>query len=176
MATNSYTKCFYCSNPISLHNQFCSINCKDAFYSSLQSMKDDEEKEQMENEIIFNYEEEYFSYMNEVLSKQFSEDFVRKMKARVFMGFHRYGESKKYKEEKKYDILKTIEKHLRLYNETGNAERLVDAANYLMIEFMHPQHPNAHFVADEEEDAEKRIGIVETLLRVEDENKKGLTE
>jgi hypothetical protein len=136
----------------------------------------------MENENILNYEkgtsiESYIKYANEVLSKQFSEDFVRKMKARVFMGYHRYGESKRYKEETKYDILKTVEKHLRLYNETGNSERLVDAANYLMIEFMHPQHPNAHFKADEEEDEGKRIGIVkqvETILRVEDEEKKGL--
>jgi hypothetical protein len=130
-------------------------------------------------ETVFEYEEgtppeKYFQYMNEVLQKQFSEDFVRKMKARVFLGYHRYGESKQYKEQKKYDILKTIEKHLRLYNETGNAERLVDAANYLMIEFMHPQHPNAHFEADEEEDVEKRIGVVETLLRVEDELDKNI--
>lgn len=31
--------------------------------------------------------------------------------------------------------------------EPGNVEYLIDAANMLMIEFMHPAHPNAHYKA-----------------------------
>jgi len=34
---------------------------------------------------------------------------------------------------------------IRKYHATGNTEWLIDAANYCMIEFMHPSHDNAHF-------------------------------
>lgn len=33
----------------------------------------------------------------------------------------------------------------------GNTEYLVDAANFLMIEFMHPAHPKAHYRATDKE-------------------------
>lgn len=41
----------------------------------------------------------------------------------------------------------SAEERLRLYRETGNTEWLVDLANFAMIEFMHPSHPQAHFRA-----------------------------
>lgn len=115
--------------------------------------------------------------MNEVLSVQFSEDFIQKMKARVFVGFYRYGQSKQYAETNKYDIIETIKARLRLYQDTGNKEHLVDAANFIMIEYMYPQHPNAHFESVEEEDPTKRAGVVrsaETLLRYDAEMKRGI--
>ena len=115
--------------------------------------------------------------MNEILSVQFSDDFVRKMKARVFVGFHRYGQSKVYAENNKYDIMETIKARLKLYADTGNQEHLVDAANFIMIEYMYPQHPNAHFESVEEEDPAKRAGVVrnaETLLRYETETQRGI--
>lgn len=119
--------------------------------------------------------ESQLALMKEILEYQFSEDFVRKMKARVFVGYHRYGQSKQYAIENKYDILETIKKRLEKYRETGNKEHLVDAANFIMIEYMYPQHPDAHFESIEEEDPSKRVGLVkaaETLLRLDDENKK----
>lgn len=115
--------------------------------------------------------------MNEILSVQFSEDFVRKMKARVFVGFHRYGQSKQYAETNQYDIIETIKARLKLYQDTGNQEHLVDAANFIMIEYMYPQHPNAHFESVAEEDPNRRAGVVaktETLLRYNDEIKRGI--
>lgn len=115
--------------------------------------------------------------MNEILAVQFSEDFVRKMKARVFVGFHRYGQSKQYAETNKYDIIETIKARLKLYSDTGNQEHLIDAANFIMIEYMYPQHPKAHFESVEEEDPTRRAGVIrqtETLLRYDDEMKKGI--
>lgn len=115
--------------------------------------------------------------MNEILSVQFSEDFIRKMKARVFVGFHRYGQSKQYAETNKYDIIETIKARLKLYQESGNQEHLVDAANFIMIEYMYPQHPNPHFEAVAEEDPNRRAGVVrktETLLRYGAETKRGI--
>ena len=41
----------------------------------------------------------------------------------------------------------SAEERLRLYRETGNTEWLVDLANFAMIEYMHPSHPQAHFRA-----------------------------
>ncbi len=99
------------------------------------------------------------------------------MKARVFLGFYRYGPSKQYAENNKYDIIETIKKRLDAYVETGNQEHLVDTANFIMIEYMNPQHKNAHFLSVEEEDETKRLGVVkqvETLLRADDEMQKGL--
>lgn len=121
-----------------------------------------------------------YEQMKQILSVQFSEEFVRKMKARVFFGYFRYGESKRYKTEKKYNIKDTIQKRLDKYWETGNSEHLVDTANFLMIEYMHPQHPNAHFESIEEEDESKRLGVVrnikdaEALIRADNENERGL--
>lgn len=105
---------------------------------------------------------------------QWDEEFIAKMQARMFVGFFRYGDTKRYAESGRYDIIKTIEKYLGLYKEDGNMEHLVNMANYMMIEFMYPQHPNAHFKSIEEEDVVKRIGVVETLIRVDNEEEKGL--
>jgi hypothetical protein len=123
--------------------------------------------------------EDSIRYVKSVLLQQFSEDFVRKMKARMFVGYHRYGQSKQYAESNKYDIIETIKKRLQAYVDTGNKEHLVDTANFLMIEYMYPQHPNAHFESIEEEDINKRLGVVkntdiETLLKTEDELNRGL--
>lgn len=108
---------------------------------------------------------------------QWSEDFVRKMMARMFFGYYRYGPTKQYAETNKYDIMATIAKRLQAYKETGNKEHLVDAANFILIEYMYPQYPDAHFESVEEEDEEKRLGVVktvETLLRLDEENERGL--
>lgn len=41
--------------------------------------------------------------------------------------------------------------------EPGNAEYLVDAANMLMIEFMHPAHPKAHYTATDSAGSPGRV-------------------
>jgi len=123
--------------------------------------------------------EDQLELMNRVLSAQISEDFIRKMKARMFVGYFRYGESTQYKKDHSYKIVDTIQKRIAAYEETGNLEHLIDAANFCMIEYKAPQHPDAHFETVEEEDHTKRLGIVrdaETLLRYEDETKRGLLE
>lgn len=39
------------------------------------------------------------------------------------------------------------------YLETGNKEELMDAANYLLIEWLLPNHPNAHFRATDSDES-----------------------
>ena len=41
--------------------------------------------------------------------------------------------------------------------EHGNTEYLMDAANFLMIEFMHPRHPDAHFRSTDSDESPGRM-------------------
>jgi hypothetical protein len=45
------------------------------------------------------------------------------------------------------DAPKEAKERISKYLATGNTEWLIDAANYCMIAFMHPVHPDAHFRA-----------------------------
>lgn len=57
---------------------------------------------------------------------------------------------------KKFNPLKNLEVRLQKYQETGNTEWLMDAANCCMIEFMFPQHPDAHFRATDSRESPGR--------------------
>jgi len=45
------------------------------------------------------------------------------------------------------DALKSLHDRLREYEQTGNTEFLIDAANFAMIEFMRPAREDAHYRA-----------------------------
>ncbi len=79
-------------------------------------------------------------------SSEFSEAFVALMKNRMAMSFYKYGPlANAYPE--KVDAIATLTAHIETYLASGNTELLVDIANYAMIEFMRPRHPQAHFEA-----------------------------
>lgn len=59
----------------------------------------------------------------------------------------RIGNAKSY-------IERGIEK-FALYQETGNQEFLVDAFNYILLEWARPYHPNPHFASTERHDADE---------------------
>jgi hypothetical protein len=86
------------------------------------------------------------------------------MDAAMMVSFHKYGAvAEAYPE--KVNALDSMQLRLKLYAEgkrnpdaeepgqpeflvpPGNVEYLVDAANFAMIEFMHPAHPKAYFKA-----------------------------
>lgn len=92
----------------------------------------------------------------EILKTEFSEEFVKHMKDRMLMSFFKYGPLEKGFPEK-VNALGSMEERIRLYMETGNKEHLTDAANYLMIEFMRPRHPNAHFRATDSDESPGRL-------------------
>ena len=80
----------------------------------------------------------------ETLKTEFSEKFSDGMKFRMIVSFHKYGPvALGYPE--RVDAIKSLEERLQRYRETGNAEWLIDVANFAMIEFMYPSHPQAHF-------------------------------
>ncbi len=84
----------------------------------------------------------------QILAKNFSQVFVDAMKARMVHGYLKYGPLE-VGFPSRVNALESMQQRLKKYEATGNTEWLVDAANYLMIEFMKPQHPNAHFRATE---------------------------
>jgi len=94
----------------------------------------------------------------EILRRDFSEDFVRKMKNRIVVSHYKYGwMSDTYPELA--DAIGCLEQRLALFKETGNTEHLVDVANFAMIEFMYPRHPNAHFKGTDSDCSPGLVGI-----------------
>lgn len=92
----------------------------------------------------------------DILRRDFSEDFVKKMKNRIVVSHYKYGwMAETYPEIG--DAMASLEERWALYKKTGNLEHLIDVGNFAMIEYMFPRHPNAHFEA---EDSDKSPGIV----------------
>ena len=82
--------------------------------------------------------------LEEILATEFSEVFVQGMRDRMVVSFHKYGAlALAYPE--RVDAIASLQARLQRYAETGNTEWLVDVANFAMIEFMRPRHPQAHF-------------------------------
>lgn len=81
------------------------------------------------------------------MSEEYSERFDELRKNRVEVSYHKYGPARKNFKTGNVQALPSMERCIEKYNSTRNTEYLVDAANYLMFEFMYPQHPKAHFKA-----------------------------
>lgn len=104
-------------------------------------------------------------------TQDYSERFDELRKNRVQLSFLKYGHARKNFSTGNVDALKTMELCLEKYKETGNTEYLVDAANYLMFEFMYPQVPNAFFKATDSSESAGVVGITEKemeQLKMED--------
>lgn len=91
------------------------------------------------------------------ISQEYSDKFDELRKNRVKTSFYKYGSAKDNFSTGNVNALETMKLRVEKYGETGNTEFLVDAGNYLMFEFMYPQHPNAHFRAT---DSNESAGIV----------------
>jgi len=76
--------------------------------------------------------------------------FEKMCRNRLLIGGYRYGELHT-ESSKSCASVGDIRKRLDLYEKTGNLECLVDAANYVMLEFTYSKHKNAHFKASDDE-------------------------
>lgn len=93
------------------------------------------------------------------MTKEYSEEFDRLRKNRVETSYYKYGSAK---DNFGFGIVKAIpsmELCLKKYQDTGNQDYLLDAANYLMFEYMYPQHPKAHFRATSSEESAGIVGM-----------------
>lgn len=80
----------------------------------------------------------------DILKTEFNEDFVQGMRDRMLVSFYKYGPVAEGFPHK-VSAVTSLTDRLRKYAETGNTEFLIDAANFALIEFMHPAHPHAFF-------------------------------
>ena len=79
-----------------------------------------------------------------ILNRDFSEEFVTKMKNAIEMSYYKYGHaSKTYPELAQ--AAKCIQERLDLYMKTHNTEYLVDVANFAMLEFMFPMFKDSKY-------------------------------
>lgn len=91
----------------------------------------------------------------EIFKRDWSSDFIEKMKNRIEVSHYKYGwMSKTYPELAQ--AYKCIEERLELYKKTKNLEYLVDVANFAMIESMHPSLEGAKFIST---DSDKSPGL-----------------
>lgn len=89
---------------------------------------------------------------------EFSPRFVAGMANRMAVSYHKYGAvADAY--PNKVDALESCLARIQKYRETGNTEYLIDAANFAMIEFMHPRHPDAYFKATDSDGSIGRVTV-----------------
>lgn len=77
-------------------------------------------------------------------TEQVSQHFLQGMADRMSMGYFNYGPVKDNFPHN-YDAIKSMQQRLKKYRKDHNTEWLMDAANYLMIEFMFPKDSKAFF-------------------------------
>lgn len=98
-----------------------------------------------------------------ILETEFSKPFVTHMQNAMVVSFYKYGHlAEAYPH--KVDAIGSLTERLRKYAETGNTEYMVDVANFAMIEFMHPRHPNAFFEGTDDSGSPGRRDVKTGLL------------
>jgi hypothetical protein len=85
----------------------------------------------------------------------FNKEFTDLMLNRMVVGYAKYGPWKMNRVD--IDIWKNIEARWNKYRETGNTEFLIDLANFAMLEFTLPMHPNAFFKGTDSSEAPKLV-------------------
>lgn len=101
-----------------------------------------------------------------VLLTEFSDEFVTGMRDRMVVSYFKYGAVKDAYPHK-VDAVGSLMARLKLYANgdatkgiaPGNREYLMDAANFAMIEYMLPRHPNAHFKGTDDDGSPGRRSL-----------------
>ena len=89
---------------------------------------------------------------------EWSKKFVCGMLDRMGVSYFKYGKVKDAYPDK-VDAIASLEQRLQAYRETGNTEFLMDVANFAMIEFMCPRHPEAHYRPTDSDESPGRTGV-----------------
>ena len=89
-------------------------------------------------------------------ASEFSREFAQGMADRMAVSYCKYGAvAEAY--PVRVDAIESLKKRLDKYAQDGNTEWLIDVANFAMIEFMHPRHHAAHFVATDSDRSPGRV-------------------
>jgi hypothetical protein len=92
-----------------------------------------------------------------VPGSEWSKSFIEGMLNRMGMSYFKYGALRRAYPEK-VDAIASLKQRLAKYEETGNTEWLMDLANFAMIEYMHPRHPQAHYRPTDSRESPGRTG------------------
>jgi len=96
--------------------------------------------------------------LEELRETEWVPEFEEKMRNRCIMGSFRYERmATKALPENKYNWIEDTLRRIKLYEDTGNTEHLVDAANLLMFEFKFGVHPNHHFSSVDDGEHGKKV-------------------
>jgi hypothetical protein len=101
----------------------------------------------------------------ELLKTEYSVKFDALRKNRMIASFYKYGLLKTNMTQNLTDPIKSLERYLAKYIETGNTEFLCDVANFAMMEFMYPHHTQAHFKATDSNESPGVHGMPINLIK-----------
>lgn len=76
-------------------------------------------------------------------------EFFQRQCNRIAVGAYRHEKGKDNFGHRSQDYITRLKKVVRRYEQTGNLELLVDAANYCALEFYNSNHPDQHYAAEE---------------------------
>jgi hypothetical protein len=88
--------------------------------------------------------------------RDWAPEFIEAMARRMEVSFHKYGPVE-LAYPKRIDALGNVAARIEKYRATHNTEWLVDAANFLMIEFMLPRYSDASFRGTDAEESPGRV-------------------
>lgn len=85
-----------------------------------------------------------------------SREFLQGMADRMGVSYCKYGAvADAYPH--KVNAMESLQARLDKYARTGNTEWLMDVANFAMIEFMRPRHPDAHYRPTDSKESPGRV-------------------
>ena len=102
--------------------------------------------------------------MNDILDREYSDEFDKLRKNRVRTSFYKYGPARENFGGGRVDALKTAEMCLEAFKKDHNTEHLIDAANYLMFRFMYP-YDGESFRATDDNGSVGTVGVPINLER-----------
>lgn len=98
----------------------------------------------------------------EILRRDFSNEFIEKMKNAIETSHYKYGwASKTYPELAQ--AWKCIAERLDMYNKTHNKEYLIDVANFAMLEYLYPAYGDAKYTPTDSSDSPGLAGGISYL-------------
>ena len=95
---------------------------------------------------------------------EYSEEFDRLRRNRVEVSYYKYGPARKNFGEGRVDAISTAERCIDAFKRDHNTEHLIDAANYLMFQYMYPL-PGEFFEATGSEGSVGTVGVPINLER-----------
>ena len=104
------------------------------------------------------------SEIEKILKTEYSEKFDEIRKNSMVQSYFKYGPARKNYANGNCNALASMENCIKKYKDTGNTEYLTDAANYLMLEFMYPQHEKAHYKRTSSDDSAGLVGLCTTEM------------